>query len=197
MKRIMIFAAAASIFALTATTFGLPHAQAIDLELQPAKAVPVSIATLKWTPPQTMADGTEPVVLSGYRVYWGGAPGVYTDSRLIADPAATGVTLQVVPGLTYFAVAAIGADGVESSPSLEVSSVIGPAPVPAPKFVVAPAGARAMRPAFAMTAGKRSYSSNSQVAVGAACDCTVQIVEGRLTFCEVAPALVAVCVPTP
>ena len=68
-------------------------------------------------------------------------------------------------------------------------------PPPAPKFVVAPAGTNLTRPAFAFSAGKRSYSSTSQVAVGAACDCSVQIVEGRLTFCSIAPALVAVCVP--
>ena len=186
MKPILIFVACI----ITLTTFGSSRAQA------PVLAPAVSNATIKWTPPKTMADGTEPAVLSGYRVYWGSAPGVYTDSSLIADPAATGVTLQVVPGLTYFAVAAIGADGAEGSLGIEVSSVIGPVPVPVPKFVVAPAGARSTRPAFAVTAGKRSYSSISQVAVGAACDCSLRLVEARLTFCQVAPAIVAVCVPS-
>ena len=64
---------------------------------------------------------------------------------------------------------------------------------PAPAYVVAKNGTAPTRPAFAFANGARSYSSFATAPVGAACDCSIKLIEGQLTFCQVAPATVAVC----
>lgn len=69
-------------------------------------------------------------------------------------------------------------------------------PPPAPAWVVAKNGTSVTRPAFPVVNGKRSYSSDGSVPVGSTCDCTTKLVEGSLTFCQVAAAHVAVCSPT-
>lgn len=69
-------------------------------------------------------------------------------------------------------------------------------PPPRPAWVVAKNGISGGRPAFPVVNGKRSYSSDGTIPVGSACDCTTKLVEGSLTFCQVAAAHVAVCSPT-
>lgn len=67
----------------------------------------------------------------------------------------------------------------------------------APAWVVAKNGDKTTRPAFAVTNGKRSFSSKSTVAVGSACDPSLKIVEGSITYMGVGPSLVAVCSKNP
>jgi len=97
----------------------------------PPAPTPTGSATLSWTPPETMADGSGPAVLAGYRIQWGPAPEIYmygeqiAGSKVVADPAATTANVTGLPlGLTYFVVRAIGANGQESWPSFWRSKVI-------------------------------------------------------------------------
>lgn len=72
-----------------------------------------------------------------------------------------------------------------------------PPPTPAARFVVALNGLAPTRPTFNVVNGVRSYASKSAIAVGSTCDCTMKVVEGSNTFCNVAATLVAVCVKAP
>jgi hypothetical protein len=79
-------------------------------------------------------------------------------------------------------------------PARERINAAMPATLAAPTWFVAKNGIYPDRPAYPVIAGKRSYSSTSRVKVGTPCDCAVApITEGTLKFCQVAPALVAVC----
>lgn len=67
-----------------------------------------------------------------------------------------------------------------------------------PAFIVAKNGTVTTRPAFAVVAGKRSFSSTNRALVGSACDCAaLKLTEGSTTYCQVATNLVAICVPNP
>lgn len=75
-------------------------------------------ATFSW-------DAVTAANLSGYRVYYGNAPGTYFQAVGGGDPVAAGVTTHVLTGLTsgtryYFAVTAVYASGDESDFSAEV-----------------------------------------------------------------------------
>ncbi len=68
------------------------------------------------------------------------------------------------------------------------------APAPAPTWVVAKNGTSLTRPSFAVVNGVRSFSSKTTIAVGAPCDLVaIKLVEGRNTYGQVAPGLVAIC----
>jgi fibronectin type 3 domain-containing protein len=73
------------------------------------------------------AGATDPRV-TGYRVYWGTAPGTYRQTRGVglAAGTATSYTVNNLPaGQTYyFAVTAYDASGNESAFSAEASKVI-------------------------------------------------------------------------
>lgn len=81
-------------------------------------------ATLTWTAPSENIDGTPLTALSGYKVYYGSTPGIYTSVDV-----GMAISYQVI-GLTkgqtyYFAVTAYDANGNESDYSTVVSKVIG------------------------------------------------------------------------
>jgi len=82
-------------------------------------------ATLSWDAPTTNEDGTTLDNLAGFRVYYGTAPGDYTQSTTIGNP---GITTYVVENLTpntwYFATTAYNTRGIESDFSNEVSKVL-------------------------------------------------------------------------
>ncbi len=97
---------------------------------------------IAWTAPLTMADGSVPARIAGYRLYWGTSTfrRYYHGSVLIADPLATGATLDGLPtGLTFFTVTAVSPEGNDSEFSVEVSKTITAPPVtlrrPALSFV--------------------------------------------------------------
>jgi hypothetical protein len=82
-------------------------------------------ATLSWTPPTQNTDGSPLRDLRGYRIYWGGSSGSYSNSVSVNNP---GLATYVVEGLTsgrwYFAVAAINTAGAESRLSNQASKTI-------------------------------------------------------------------------
>lgn len=82
-----------------------------------------SSVTLSWVPPTTNTDGTPLVGLSGFRVYYGTASGQYSRNLSVASPSVRSVVLEsLASGNTwYFAVTAVGSDGVESAYATEVS----------------------------------------------------------------------------
>jgi hypothetical protein len=79
--------------------------------------------TVSWVPPTTNTDGTPVTGLSGFKVFYGTAPGQYSQTLSVPSPTVTSV---VVEGLTtgttwYFATKAVSSSGVESAYSQEVS----------------------------------------------------------------------------
>jgi hypothetical protein len=82
-------------------------------------------ATLSWQAPTTNEDGTPVGQLTGYKVYYGSASGQYTNSIPVTGAALTSVTIEQLAHATwYFAVKAIGANGIESAFSSEVSKLV-------------------------------------------------------------------------
>jgi hypothetical protein len=85
-----------------------------------------NVVTLAW-------DANTESDLAGYKVYWGKATGVYTNSPIptVAPSATPTYTTPVLAnGTWYFAVTAYNTAGLESGYSNEVSKVISTAPAP-------------------------------------------------------------------
>lgn len=78
---------------------------------------------LSWSKPDQNEDGT-PANLAGYRVYYGQQPGQYLNRRDVADPNATSINIEVVPGTYYLVMTAIDRDGQESDHSNELVKVV-------------------------------------------------------------------------
>lgn len=86
-------------------------------------SVPSSDVTLSWVAPSTNADGSPLTDLSGFKIYYGNAPGNYTQS--IDTGISTTYTFKgLAPGSWYFSVTAYDDSGNESSFSTEVSTNI-------------------------------------------------------------------------
>lgn len=84
-------------------------------------------AELTWLPPTQNTDGSPLTNLAGYRIYWGMAPGVYPNARLIENPGATSAVVpNLAPGAWYFAVSALNALGRESDFSNVACVAVGP-----------------------------------------------------------------------
>jgi hypothetical protein len=86
-----------------------------------------STAKLSWTPPATFVDGVTlipSIDLTGYRVYSGTSSGVYGTPVLVSGGTATTVTVTINAGTTYFAVSAVGVNGLESAKSNEGSKTV-------------------------------------------------------------------------
>ncbi len=86
-------------------------------------------ATLSWSPPQTMADGSEPARLSGFRIYWGTSPGYYFGRVFVPGAGTTSAALSGLPtGTIYFTVTAVSDTGIDSEFSTMVSKTIATPP---------------------------------------------------------------------
>ena len=83
-------------------------------------------ATLSWNPPTTYVDGTSLTYLSGYKIYYGTAPGKYTQVVNIPQPETTTYIIENLQQGTmyYFVITAYDHNGVESSFSNVASTVI-------------------------------------------------------------------------
>ena len=68
-------------------------------------------------------------------------------------------------------------------------------PPPLPAFVVAKNGSSATRPTYTLKDGKVGPAATLKIPVGSACDMTVTIKVGTVTYGQVQPGLLAVCVP--
>ncbi len=92
------------------------------------RGVPGSVgaAELSWLIPTQRVDHSPLTNLAGFNVYFGIAPGLYTDTIRIDNPSVNIYLVeQLDPGTTYFfAVTAFDADAIESDFSNEVSKAI-------------------------------------------------------------------------
>jgi Fibronectin type III domain len=82
-------------------------------------------ATLSWEAPTANTNGSPLTDLSGYRIYYGSAPGELT--RTVQIPTIglqTYVIDDLEPGTWYFAVMAVASNGAESSLSNVVIKTI-------------------------------------------------------------------------
>ncbi len=82
-------------------------------------AVP-GTTTLSWTPPTTNEDGT-PLVLTGYRIYWGQQKGYYTSSVTVQNPGLTRYVIEQLEPATWYFVATALSDRGESEFSNEIA----------------------------------------------------------------------------
>jgi hypothetical protein len=81
--------------------------------------------TLSWQAPTENADGTTLVDLKGYKVHYGSASKIYSDTIQVTNPGLTTYVVQNLPaGKYYFAVTAYNSTGHESSLSGEVSTLV-------------------------------------------------------------------------
>jgi hypothetical protein len=95
----------------------------------PASPLPTpgtSNATLSWRAPTENTNGSALTDLTGYKLYYGTAPGQLTSTIALSNP---GLLTYVIDGLTvgvtyYFAVAAVASDGMESALSDVASKTI-------------------------------------------------------------------------
>jgi hypothetical protein len=87
-----------------------------------APATTNGTATLRWTPPTTMTDGSSLGNLAGYRVKSGRTAAELAVVATVTNAAATSYTVQnLTSGTWYFAVAAFTSTGLESDVSAVVS----------------------------------------------------------------------------
>lgn len=82
---------------------------------QAAAPLPSGSTTLSWLPPQANVDGSTLTDLTGYRVYWGTAPGTYSRSTQLNATSRTHTVTGLARGTWYFAVTALNSQGVESA----------------------------------------------------------------------------------
>lgn len=74
-----------------------------------------STAILTWKPPTLNEDGSALADLAAFKVYWGTAPGTYSQSTKISSATARSYTVSgLTKGTWYFVVTALNSKGVES-----------------------------------------------------------------------------------
>jgi fibronectin type III domain protein len=76
---------------------------------------PADTAILTWKPPASNEDGSALADLAAFKVYWGTAPGAYSQSTKISSATARSYTVTgLTKGTWYFVVTALNSKGVES-----------------------------------------------------------------------------------
>ena len=89
------------------------------------EAISNGSTTLDWTAPTENEDGTVLTDLSGYKLYWGTAPGDYTDSVTIDNPSVTTYVVEnLSPGTYEFVATAYNSASVESHYSQAATRVV-------------------------------------------------------------------------
>jgi hypothetical protein len=77
---------------------------------------------VSWNAPATQANGMALGDLTGFRVHYGTASGVYSSSVYVAGATASSTTLsRLSSGTWYFTVTSVDASGNESSLGYEMS----------------------------------------------------------------------------
>jgi hypothetical protein len=78
--------------------------------------------TLSWQPPVVNSDGSALTNLNGYRILYGVAPHVYTQTVTINNAGLTRYVMENLQSATryYVAMVAVNSDGVQSDTSQEV-----------------------------------------------------------------------------
>ena len=93
----------------------------------PGKPAPdkSGIASLSWKPPVTNEDSSELTDLAGYIIRYGSAPGSYTNTIVLNNPAASSYEVTgLVSDAYYFVVSAFDYSGNESIYSNEAQKII-------------------------------------------------------------------------
>jgi hypothetical protein len=80
-------------------------------------------AELEWDAPTTNADGSPLTNLAGFKVYYGNAPGVYTQTIDVGNIRSYSVS-GLAPGTYYFTVTAYYTTMAESGHSNEVNTLL-------------------------------------------------------------------------
>lgn len=110
---------------LLISTSSIRDLKAVDFNRPPISAprlVGTGSASLTWKLPTTRADGLAVGALSGYRIYYGNASGVYASNVFIAGGSRTaGYVSGLGRGIWYFAVTTVDASGNESGFGYEMS----------------------------------------------------------------------------
>jgi hypothetical protein len=84
----------------------------------PTAPTSTSTATVQWSAPQSMTDGSVPTGIVGYRVYYGPTVTQMNTKVDILNPSvSTYVVEGLTPGTYYFAVTALHSSGGESDRS--------------------------------------------------------------------------------
>ncbi len=82
-------------------------------------------ALLSWNAPTSNEDGTALNDLAGYKIYYGTAPGNYTETIDVKDPALSSYQINNLTSATwYFVMTAYNSANIESTYSTEVSKTI-------------------------------------------------------------------------
>jgi hypothetical protein len=83
----------------------------------PGTASAEGTLVVSWHPPTKNTDGTPLTDLTGYTIYYGTQPGVYTKSQSVDDPSAAHAVIRgLQPGVHYFvAISANNAAGRHST----------------------------------------------------------------------------------
>jgi hypothetical protein len=103
---------------------GSINMQAVALS-EAAKASPAGSAVLSWAAPNANVDGSALTDLAGYKVYWGTAPGTYSQStQRLSAASRTHTVTGLAKGTWYFVVTAVNSAGAESSYSNVWSKVV-------------------------------------------------------------------------
>ncbi|HNR23495.1 MAG TPA: putative Ig domain-containing protein [Steroidobacteraceae bacterium] len=100
---------------------------AFNLTVSAGTAPPpvVGSATLNWQPPTERTDGSALANLAGYRIYYGNAPGNYSQSVNLTNPGLTSYVIDNLTGGTwYFTMTAVDSAGLESARTNPVSKTI-------------------------------------------------------------------------
>jgi len=88
-----------------------------------APAAGASSVSLNWQAPTENSDGTPLTDLKGYKIHYGTQSQNYTGAISVDNPTLTTYLVSSLPaGKYYFAVTAFNSQGIESSPSDEISA---------------------------------------------------------------------------
>jgi len=102
---------------------GSPEQQALSIAVTPGA---IGAAELSWVIPTERVDDTPLLNLAGFTLYYGIAPGLYTEEIVVDNPSINTYLIQNLDSDStfYFAMTAYDANGIESAFSNEVSKTI-------------------------------------------------------------------------
>jgi len=114
---------------MAATGSGAVHASlpSFSITVVPASATAsaANTVTLSWQAPTGNTDGSLLTNLSGYKIYYGGASGEYSNSIDVPDPGLTSYVVQnLATGRYFFTVTSYNSVGAESGFSPELSATL-------------------------------------------------------------------------
>jgi Putative Ig domain/Fibronectin type III domain len=105
--------------------FSITVNPALEPMLEPALELGSGVASLQWETPPSKVSGEPLDDLAGYRILYGRSSSDLDHSVLITNPATTSYQFSTLsPGVWYFAVVAVNANGLEGPPTTLASKSI-------------------------------------------------------------------------